>query len=172
MYEVNDVGEIRRVLYFPPYEFKEPQVIKQRMTGGGQVSVNLCTTGSKRIVAPVARLVAMTFHSNEYKRLLPSLGRSLVCLHLDGDSWNNTASNLNWGTLSGTKHKGSKHVSLNEAEILALDTEQSPVMLYGTIDEAANALGVQGSGIHRALRDDLLCGGYFWRRVPKYGGKQ
>lgn len=170
MYQVNESGQIRRVLYFPPYEQKGPTLLSTRMTAGGQVSINLMTDTGKKKVVGVARLVAATFHCKEYERTAPVLGSRLIVVHRDGDVSNNHSDNLIWRSRSEKriellkeKHKHRERDSI----ILSLDENKQPVAFYHSLAEAARIAGTSAGNMDRAMMNGLMVDGYFWKSIPK-----
>jgi hypothetical protein len=92
-YEVSDLGGMRCWMRRGPYGtmMDTPRILKPSRMKSGYFQVEGSSTGGKRRVNLVHRLVLLAFVGP------PPEGRP-VCRHLDGDPSNNRLSNLVWGT--------------------------------------------------------------------------
>jgi hypothetical protein len=102
LYEVSNLGAVRSVAHWVPardgHRLIEGRVLKQRKSVGLYWSVMLCN-GPEERHAHVHRLVAEAFVA----------GTGKVVRHLDGDGFNNVASNLAWGSYADNEADKARH---------------------------------------------------------------
>ena len=146
LYHVSDLGRIRS--YHGRVAFLKPKALKY-----GYLSVNLCAS-SKKWTRCVHRIVGDAF--------LGQRPIGMVTRHLDGDTHNNRASNLRYGTqyeneadkiAHGTKLYGDGHPSakLNSQQVATIRTSRLPARVL------AKKFGVSRSAVAHARR------GYSWK---------
>lgn len=105
-YEVNSVGDVRRVA--PASGATPGKVLKWMKTKKGYAAVSLSVDGviTRRMV-----------HHLVLEAFVGPRPEGYVTRHLDDDPWNNTVSNLAWGTpmenaadqVAAGSHKGERH---------------------------------------------------------------
>jgi hypothetical protein len=155
-YEVSSCGRVRGLSRQVPHIHGSTRTVNGRVlkTSEGRfghnkpytrLTVSLLKPGCKRWQAPVNRLVAIAFVPNPHQ--LP------VVRHLDGNSLNNKAENLSWGT-----HKENSEDALQagatpcgEQHFRARLTEEAARIIKATPRSAVNAkkLG-ERFGVHCA----------------------
>lgn len=160
LYQANADGEIRSLNY---RNTGKCLILKQTVSRGYFV-VNLSLNGKQK-VCRVHRLIAETFlHKPEGKEEVD---------HIDGNSLNNSVTNLRWVTgkensnnpntacklgkqmigVSGSKHQRSKPVVCVESG-----------MVYASATDAFKATGINWSNIAACCRGTRqIAGGYHWK---------
>lgn len=130
----------------------------------GYMRVKLCAI-NKGSPTPVHRLVALAFHANPNN--LPQVN------HIDGNKWNNKASNLEWVDNAGNQRhayltglqwcrKGQEHhnAKLTETQVLEIKSELAATASFkGQQTQLASKYGVSNFCINDIAR------GRSWRHV-------
>ncbi len=119
------------------------------------------TINGKRKPLLVHRLVALVFINNPDNK--PCVN------HIDGHKLNNNVDNLEWVTSS----ENSIHVIKNNLRsnqnrrrvpVAQMDMDGKIVKKYDSITDAAKAIPVHESCIHRACKYNKTAGGYLWKK--------
>jgi hypothetical protein len=98
----------------------EERVLKQSInTVSGHATVTL----EGRVTSYVHRLVAMAFHG-------PPTEDASVCRHLDGDSTNNSATNLAWGTRRDNANDRERDFGSLSRRVKAIETDIAAIKAH------------------------------------------
>lgn len=158
-YEVSNLGRVRIAGYFGDrHKYYEPRVLSlnSRKRGGG-VYINLSSCGFQKCVA-VHRLVALAFIERPE-------GANFVA-HLDGDSSNNRADNLEWRNVPNENLNANPR---GRRAVRQYTKDGVLVAEYASGAEASRALGVvRASGLYRCClryKSHSTYAGFIWRYV-------
>jgi hypothetical protein len=156
LYEVSDLGRVKSLARYVPSRWKKPRFVAERIMRSARaryIVVRLSRDADVKNFG-VHRLVCEAFHGP------PQEG--MQAAHIDGNPYNNTASNLYWATpaencadrkrhgrwVHGTRVNTNK---LSEADISAIISEYRTGIPRKDI---AAAYGVHRSSIDQLLRGD------------------
>lgn len=170
LYEISNFGRIKSL---PKKGSGKEFILKQAQDKCGYKKVRLSKDNKKYSIL-VHRAVAATF--------IPNLENKPQVNHKNGDKTNNNASNLEWVTNSeNQKHaihnnlvdnkKLIEHVNTirkKSIEKTSVKIRRSDGVVYNSISEAANDVGVDRSVISRVLsgvKGKRTAGGYGWEYV-------
>lgn len=109
------------------------------------------------------RLVALHFVPND------DPNNKTIVNHIDGNTHNNTASNLEWVTPKRSiEHAYEIGVAkcVNRCPVEMLDDNFNVVRSFQSLKEASAAMGIHFTSLYTAFEDiNRRCKGYHWRRV-------
>lgn len=149
-YEVNQLGEIRHR--------QRKKVLTPRYNKGGYGYVNFNINGHRTNFA-IHRIVANAF--------IPNPEHKLEVNHIDGNTKNNRADNLEWATSSENKihaYKKEENHNVRGKRIIQYDLQGNYLATYSTIMAAAKAVGVtKGAISHCCCGVSKSSGGYIWK---------
>ena len=142
LYMVSDRGEV--VSFAHRGTFKGARLLKPNVDKRGYARIGLCKN-NKRHNLFVSRIVAEAFIENPNNK--PHVN------HIDCDPLNNSASNLEWCTpkenvyhaMDNGRHR------VPRSPIVATCIDSGETFYFGSQKEAARALGVHQSRVHRTL---------------------
>lgn len=164
-YQVSSLGRIRKNRYTDrDNNTRKPKIISQVLNKNGYHYVTLIDETGKHHFRTVHRLVAMAFlgvPANKHVK------RPKVS-HIDGNMTNNAAYNLRWNvetTIEEKKEVVKKDSGCRKA-VWQIDPETGEVVgRFESQTNAAAAVGVSKSNLSRALKWNVMAGGYYWEYV-------
>lgn len=152
IYEVSSAGQVRNVV--------TGRTIKPKIEKNGYVRVHLSKNGTAKSVL-LHRVVATAFLGNP--------NRFLTVNHKDENKQNNSAHNLEWCDMSYQNRYGNGAIARNKAKerpVIQMDMSGRYIQTWGSIKEAAEALGLNSSTIVcvcKGKRRYKSTGGYKFR---------
>ena len=161
LYEVSNLGNVRSCEHFTNGHHLMSRVLRQNLSNR-YLHVKLYKSQAKRSLR-VHRLVAMAFVPNPDDK--PQVN------HIDGNRFNNSASNLEWCTSSENMIHAIKtglfepSTESTKKKVLQLDMNGNIVNEWDSMTDAAKALGLQVSNISHCCSGRIRqTGGFKWRR--------
>jgi hypothetical protein len=152
-YEVSDLGNVR-----PAQGRYKDKVLKDYVNYPCNINYNFVEVhiDGKKKAKRIHRLVAEVFCNNP--------NNYPIVMHLDNNIRNNSASNLQWGTLAmnsqqminegrGNKSKGSKHYLSKLTEEIVLEIKQKYIPRKYTLTKLAKEYGVSFSLIGHVVNN-------------------
>lgn len=162
LYKVSNLGRVKSLPRLHKYVHGEylskEKILSPRNVGKDReyTAIVLYNNGNKK-QCRIHRLVAEAFIPNPkgYKEVN----------HIDENKRNNTASNLEWCSRSYNVNYGrriKKQSAHLHKEVFAFTIQGLFVARFKSIKDAAIWAGVGGSNISRAIKTNMLSGGYKW----------
>ena len=154
-YQVSNLGRVRTCIS----QFAEQEFLSISPTHDKRYLRTFLYKNGKRNFFSVHRLVAQAF--------IPNPDNKPQVNHIDGNRWNNTASNLEWATpLENTRHKDTvlKRYGIlgRPRPVLCVETGE----IFHSVCQAAKSKNVYHTNIPKACRGKLYTtGGYHWKYV-------
>lgn len=162
MYQVSNLGRVKSLGNRSNH--KDEILLKQANVMGYKVAT--LTKDSKGKMYKVHRLVATAFISND------DLENKIEVNHIDGDKFNNKASNLEWCTKSenaihafklGLRDSKKGIENILSIKIIQIDPlDNSVIAEYGSLREMERETGFNRGNVSRACKDETSSA-YGWK---------
>lgn len=150
-YEVSDCGRVRRTC--------DGHILAQRENHGGYMQLNLVVERGRKVTLKVHRLVALAFVTGYRKGLQVN--------HIDADTKNNHASNLEWVTQRENLNRSGHNIRMAQSKgtrVEQLDSDGRIIASYYSIAEAARRTGADATTISRNIKGLAAhAHGFQWR---------
>lgn len=159
-YQVSSLGRIRKNRYTDrDNNVRKPKIISQVLNKNGYYYVTLIDTEGKHHFKIVHRLVAAAFCGRPKEKA--------KVRHIDGNMTNNNADNLRWNApVEIDEEKVKKQSSGWRKSVVQIDAKTGEIIAtYKSQIEAAKAVGVSQSNLSRAVRWNIMAGGFYWRYI-------
>lgn len=164
LYEVSNLGNVRSCEHFTNGHHLMPRVLRQNLSNR-YLYVKLYKNQTKRSLR-VHRLVALAFVPNPDGK--PQVN------HIDGNRFNNSASNLEWCTSSENMVHAIEtglfkpSTERTKKKVLQLSMDGEVIKEWSSLTEAAKSLKLQVPNISHCCSGRIRStGGYKWRRCSE-----
>lgn len=141
-YEVSNYGRVRSWKTYSGKRGRESRILKPKGLRNRRYLAVCLSMGKRSVTKEIHRLVAEAFHG--------PCPDGYMARHLDGDSHNNKASNLAWGTYSENQMDrhlhGTMYTKLTDAEVLII---REMYQMGGKAKALAERFNVSSSYVHQ-----------------------
>lgn len=157
LYQVSNLGRVKSFRQSSKLHKVPEYILNPSLSSNGYYQVTLYKD-TKRSKVLVHRLVAEAFVPN--KNDFPMVN------HIDENRLNNTASNLEWCTVTYNNNYGTVRERASDTlstPVMQFTLTGKPIAVYRSTRIASEMLSVSQRGIQRSCRGEGSSGGYIWK---------